>query len=78
MDLDARKPTHENKKGTDQPVDLRILISTFVICYMESIIANLAQCTISIFSLVSVTKQAGLRLTWSETTKTGFLTYRQC
>ena len=54
---------HVNKKGADQPGHLRSLISTFVICFQVSMVANHATCTISIFQLVSVAKQAGLSLT---------------
>ena len=59
---------YANNKGCP-----RSLISTFVVCYLGSIIPILAKFKISILLLVSVAEQAGLSLTWSETPKTGFL-----
>ena len=52
------------------------LISTFVVCYLDSIIPILAKSKISRLQLVSVAEQAGLSLTWSETPKAGFLMMR--
>ena len=43
---------------------------------MESIICKLATGEISIFQLVSVAEETGLKLALSETPKTGFLTTR--
>ena len=63
--------TFVNNKGTDQPKHLHSLISAFVICLLESIISKLAKSEFSIFYLVSVGEQAGLSLTWSETSKKG-------
>ena len=53
-----------------------VLISTFVVRYLDSIIPILAKYKISSLYLVSVAEQAGLILTWSETPKTGFLMTR--
>ena len=65
-----------NNKGADQPVLPSSLISTFVICVLESSIPRLATNKISFFYLVSVAEQAGLSLTLWETPKTGFLATR--
>ena len=62
-----------NNKGADQPAHLRSLISTFVLCCLDSIIPLLAIAKISSLYLASVAAQAGLCLTWSQTPKTGFL-----
>ena len=43
------------------------LISTFVICYLDSIIPLLALAKLSRPWLFSVAKQPGLSLTWSQT-----------
>ena len=64
---------HANNKCADQPTLLGSLISTIVICYLESTNSQLAACKISIFYIIYVAEQAGLGLTWSETPKTGFL-----
>ena len=43
MNIDARKPVFEgfaNSKGADQPEHPRSLISTFVICFLESTICK--------------------------------------
>ena len=48
------------------------LISAFVNRFLESIISNLDTGKSSIFWLVSVAEETGLRLTLSETSKTGF------
>ena len=50
-----------NNKGTEQPVHPRRLISAFVIHFLKSIISKLASSEISIFYLVSVAEQAGLK-----------------
>ena len=65
-----------NNKGADQPVHPHILISAFVICFLESIIRKLATGEISLFYLVSVVEETGLNLALSETRKTGFLATR--
>ena len=52
MGIDARKPIFDlfaNTKGADQPEHPRSLISTFVICVMESTICKLATGEILIF-----------------------------
>ena len=63
-----------NNKGADQPAPAhtRSLISTFVICLLESLISNLAISSISIFYLVSEVEQTGFGMAWSETSKTRF------
>ena len=38
-----------NNKGADQPAHPRRLISTFVICFSESVMSKLAICEISMF-----------------------------
>ena len=65
-----------NNTGADQPAHPPILISAFVIHYLESIISRRATSEISIFELVSVAEQAGLNLTLSDTPKTGFVAAR--
>ena len=65
-----------NNTGTDQPVHPRSLISAFVIRLLESIICKLATDKISIFKLVSVAEETGLKLALSDTPKTGFLPTR--
>ena len=65
-----------NNTGADQPAHPRSLISAFVIRFCESIICKLATCEISIFQLVSVAEETGLKLALSETQKTGFPTTR--
>ena len=62
-----------NNKDADQPAHLRRLISTFVICLLESIKARLATSEISIFQLVVVAEETGLSLTLLETPKTSFV-----
>ena len=60
--LFCHKRTKKKKKSADQPTHPRSLISTFVVRYSR------------IFkTLVSSAEQTGLSLTWSQTTKTGFL-----
>ena len=59
-----------NNTGPDQPAHPRSLISAFVICFLKSIICKLATCDISIFKLVFVAEETGLKLA---TTKTVFL-----
>ena len=63
---------YANNKGADQPSHRRSLISTFVICFLESLIVSLATCEITIFKLVSINEQTGLSLMLSETLKIGF------
>ena len=77
MGLDVKKTClkgFENNKGPDQPAHSRSRISSFVIHLLESIISKLVTSEISIFWLVSVTEQAGLSLTLSETLKAGLVT----
>ena len=65
---------YANNKGTDQPVHLRSLISTFVVHCLDStcIILPLAIAEISSLQLVSVAEQAGWSLNWWQTLKTGY------
>ena len=67
MGLDAWEPVFDD-------LHLRSLISAFVISLLESAISKLATSEKSLLYLVSVAEQASLRMTWSETPKTGFLT----
>ena len=62
--------------GADQPAHPRSLISAFVIRYLKSTIFNLATDEISIFQLVSVAEETGLKLALLEIPKTGFLAMR--
>ena len=57
---------YANNKGADQPAHLRSLISTFVVCCLNSMICILAISNFSRFWIVSVAEQAGLNLTWSQ------------
>ena len=52
---------------------MRRLVRAFVVSYMEKTVVKHAPCNISIFYLVSIAKQTGLSLTWSQNSKTGFL-----
>ena len=65
-----------NNKDADQPAHPRSLISAFVICFLESIISRLARSEISLLYIVLVAEETGLKLTLSETPKTGFVTMR--
>ena len=65
---------HANNKSADQPAHPRSLISTFVVCCLDSIIPLVSRSEIS--SLYIAYVQAGLSLTWSKTPKTGFLLTR--
>ena len=62
-----------NNTGADQPAHPRSLISACPIRFLESTIFNPASGKISIFWLVSVAEETGLKLALSETPKTGFL-----
>ena len=63
-------------KGADEPAHPRSLISAFVIHLSRNIISRLATSEISIFKLVSVAEETGLKLALTETRKTGFLATR--
>ena len=54
----------------------RSLISAFVVRFIESIICKLAAGEISIFELVSVAEETGLKHALPNTPKTGFLATR--
>ena len=62
-----------NNTGADQPAHPRGLISAFVIRFLESIICTLATGELSIFKLVYVAEETGLKLALLETQKTGFV-----
>ena len=55
-----------NSTGADQPAHPRSLISAFVIRILESMICKLATGEISIFYLVCVAEETGLKLALSE------------
>ena len=76
MGLDVRKPVFGSLRTTQALTSLRSLISAFVIRFLESIICKLATGEISIFLLVSVAEETGLKLALAETLKTGFLAMR--
>ena len=76
MSLDVRKPVLAGLPTTQTQTSLRSLLSAFVIRFSESIIHYLVTGEISIFYLVSVAKETGLKLTFSETPKTSFLLSR--
>ena len=63
---------YTNNKGTDQPAQ-RGLISAFVVRGLVSIIPLVSIPKITSPYLASVAAQAGLRLHWWQTRKTGFL-----
>ena len=65
-----------NNKGANQPAHMRRLISAVVIRLLESIISLLSSSEISIFQLVCVDEETGLKLALLETPKTGFLAKR--
>ena len=73
-----RKPVlpYANNKGTDQPAHPRSLISTFIVRCLDSIISLVSISEISSLQLAFVAAQAGLSLTRSKTSKTGFLVTR--
>ena len=55
---------YANIKGADQPAHPRSLISTFVVCCLDSMIYILAIYPKFEDSVASVAEQAGLNLTW--------------
>ena len=62
-----------NNKGADQPVHPRNLNIGFVVRWLDSIIPLVSISEISSLYLASEYAQAGLCLTWSQTSNTGFL-----
>ena len=64
--------SYANNKGADQPAHPHSLISTFVICCLDSIISLDSIAEISRLKLASVAAQAGLCLAWSETPEDTF------
>ena len=72
------EPRHEKTclcymRTTKAQISLRSLISAFVVRCQDSIIPLVSKSEIASLYLASVVAQAGLRLTWSKTSKTGFL-----
>ena len=65
-----------NNTGAEQPAHPRRLISAIVVRLSRSSISRLATSEISIFLLVSVAEETGLKLPLSTTPKTGFLVTR--
>ena len=61
---------HVNNKDADQPAHPCSLISTFIVCCLNSIIPLVSVSKISSLYLVSVASQAGLSLPWSQILKT--------
>ena len=70
-----RKPVlpYANNKGADKPAHPHSLISAFIVRILDSIIPLVSRSKISRLYLASEAAQPGLRFTWSETSKTGFL-----
>ena len=64
--------SYANNKGADQPAHPHSLISTFVVCCLDSIISLDSTAKISRLQLASVAAEAGLCLAWSETPKDTF------
>ena len=62
---------YANNKGIDQPVHLHSLISTFVVCCLDSIISILAIKS-KLLGLYLVAEPASLSLNWSQTSEDGF------
>ena len=65
-----------NNTGADQPMQPHSLISAFVIRFLESIICRHDSGEISIFQLVSVAEENGLKFALQDTPKTAFLATR--
>ena len=63
---------YANNKDTDQPAHQRILHSTFVVYYLDSMIPLVSISVISSLYLASLAVQAGLCLTRSQTLKRFF------
>ena len=81
LSFDLYEPGHEktcltsytNNKGADQTAHPpRSLISTFVVCCLDSVMSLVSVTKISSLMLASVGEQAGLSLTWSETPEDTF------
>ena len=68
--------SYANNEGADQPAHTRSLINAFVIRCLDSIIPLVSISEISSLYLASVAAQAGLSLTFSQTSKTSFLVTR--
>ena len=73
-----RKPflPYANNKGADQPAHPRSLISTFVVCCLDSIIPLVSISKLASIYLASVAAQASWSLPWSQTLKTGLFVKR--
>ena len=61
---------YANNKGADHPS--RSLISTFIVRCLDSIKPLVSISKISSRQLISVAEQAGLSLTWAQTSRTRF------
>ena len=61
-----------NNKGADQPAHPRSLISTIVVCCLDSMICILAISKVSRLQIASVAEQAGLNVTWLKIPKDTF------
>ena len=59
--------SYVKNKGAEQPAHPRSLISTFVVHCLDSLMSLVSVTKISSLVLASVTEQASLNLTWSET-----------
>ena len=59
MSHSTRKLLHVTNKVADQPAHPRSLISAIAIRLLESMIAKVATCKLSIFLLVAVAEQTG-------------------
>ena len=67
------KAADQHAQGADQHAHPRSLISAFFVRCLDSIIHLVSTSEISGLYLASVAAQADLSITWSQTTKTGFL-----
>ena len=67
-----------NNTGSEQPAHPHSLISNFVIRFWKSIICKLVTGEISIFELVFVAEETGLKLALSETPKTWTIRCQGC
>ena len=74
MGLDARKPVFRCLQMTQ--AQMRSLISTFVIRFLESITYKLATGETLIFLASLLAEKTGLKLALTETLKTGFVVLR--
>ena len=64
--------SYANNKGADQPAHPHSLISAFVVCCLDIVMSLVSVTKISSLMLASVSEQASLSLTWSETPEDTF------